>query len=269
MPFQSADPAPLLTVTILGSGGSPGVPMPACDCAVCASTDPYDQRTRCSALLAWHGKQLLIDPSTDLRQQALRERLERIDGVLFTHTHADHLHGIDDLRPFNRHHAGPIPVFASRQAASHLRRVFPYIFSAATDQGYRPELSLTEFDGPFVLHDQAIVPIPLRHGRGEAHGFRVGPFAYLTDCSAISPASRVLLAGVRVVVIDGLRWRPHPTHFNIPQAVACGRELGAERIILTHLNHEVAHKRDSLRLPPGVEFAYDGQRIEVEIVSAD
>ncbi|PLX78668.1 MAG: MBL fold metallo-hydrolase [Desulfuromonas sp.] len=253
-----------MSVIILGSGGSPGVPMPGCDCAVCASIDPCDQRTRCSALVSWRGKSILIDASTDLRQQALRENIRRIDAVLFTHTHADHLHGIDDLRPFNRHHDGPIPVYASAMAENHLRRVFPYIFCAGDGEGYRPELSLNTFDGPFEVCGLPITPVLLQHGRGEAYGFRFGPFAYLTDCSGLPDSSRELLRGISTLVIDGLRWRPHTTHFNIPEAVACANSLGIKRVILTHLNHEVAHRRDSQRLPEGVEFAYDGQVIEVK-----
>lgn len=254
-----------LTITILGSGGSPGVPMPGCDCEVCNSTDPHDQRTRCSALLSYAGHNLLIDMATDLRQQALRENLRKIDAVLLTHTHADHLHGIDDLRPFNRHIEGPIPIFASAVDAAHLQRVFPYIFTDDIQEGYRPQLETRIFSGPFSLYGQQIVPVPLQHGRGASYGFRLGPFAYLTDCSAIPDTSCELLAGVTTLVIDGLRIRPHITHFNVTEAVAAAKRIGAEKTWLTHLNHEIFHERHGRQLPPGFAFAYDGLKIQLSI----
>jgi len=257
-----------LTVTILGSGGSPGVPMPACDCSVCRSSAPEDQRTRCSALLSWRGRNILIDPSTDLRQQALREKLQRIDAVLLTHTHADHLHGIDDLRPFNRHVEGPIPIYATPEDIAHLHRVFPYIFDGRLDEGYRPQLTTLPIEGPLTLYGLPIMPVPLEHGSGRSIGFRIGPFAYLTDCSAIPEASRPLLAGVELLVIDALRLRPHITHFNIPQAIEAARAIGARRTLLTHLNHEIDHHRHSAGLPDGFEFAVDGQQLLVALDEA-
>lgn len=257
-----------LTVTILGSGGSPGVPMPACDCAVCRSTAPEDQRTRCSALLSWQGREILIDPSTDLRQQALREKLMRIDAVLLTHTHADHLHGIDDLRPFNRHSEGPIPIYADPADIAHLHRVFPYIFDGRLEAGYRPQLVTRPIDGPFELFGLPLVPVPLMHGSGRSLGFRIGPFAYLTDCSAIPETSWPLLAGVELLVIDALRLRPHITHFNIAQAIEAARAIGARRTLLTHLNHEIDHHRHSAGLPTGFEFAVDGQQLTVDLTTA-
>jgi phosphoribosyl 1,2-cyclic phosphate phosphodiesterase len=253
----------LLTITILGSGGSPGVPMPGCDCPVCRSDDPRDQRTRCSALLSFNAHQVLIDMATDLRQQALREGLKKIDAVLLTHTHADHLHGIDDLRPFNRQVAGPIPIYASAADAQHLQLVFPYIFGDSLAEGYRPKLVTRCFSGPFSLFGQQVVPVPLRHGDGDSYGFRLGNFAYLTDCSEIPESSFELLAGVTTLVIDGLRFRPHTTHFNIPQAIAAAERIGAMQTWLTHLNHEVAHQQHGRQLPAGVAFAYDGLKIQI------
>lgn len=255
----------LLTITILGSGGSPGVPMTGCDCQVCRSTDPRDQRTRCSALLGFGGHNLLIDMATDLRQQALRENLRRIDAVLLTHIHADHLHGIDDLRPFNRQLDGAIPIYAAADDAAHLRRVFPYIFTDILPEGYRPKLETRVFSGPFSLFGQQIVPVPLEHGDGRSHGFRIGPFAYLTDCSGIPETSFALLTGVTTLVIDGLRFRPHITHFNIDRAIAAARRIGAGQTWLTHLNHEVSHRLHSRQLPPGIAFAFDGLKIQLPI----
>jgi len=246
---------------ILGSGGSPGVPMPACDCAVCRSGAPKNQRTRCSALISYRGRNLLIDTSTDLRQQVLREKIGRIDAVLYTHTHADHVHGIDDLRPFNHRQQQLIPLYGSAPAMGHLHRVFPYIFDPDGKPGYRPRLETRVLNGPTGIIDLPVTPIPLRHGEDEATGYRVGPVAYLTDCSEIPAASRELLQDLDLLVLDGLRLRPHPTHFHIASAVSAAREIGARRTLLTHLNHEIDHPRHERELPPGFGFAYDGQRL--------
>jgi len=253
-----------LILTILGSGGSPGVPMPACDCAVCSSTEPKNQRTRCSALLSFNGRNVLIDAATDLRQQVLREKIRRIDAVLLTHTHADHIHGIDDLRPFSHHGETPIPLFGSLQTIGQLHRVFPYIFDEGLDE-YRPRLTSRVVKGPFQLFGVRIVPIPLVHGRGTSLGYRCGGLAYLTDCSAIPESSLALLEKLDLLVIDGLRFRPHTTHFNIAQAIDTAQRIGATRTLLTHLNHEVDHQLHGGQLPAGIEFAYDGQRIRLTL----
>lgn len=250
-----------LEVTILGSGTSTGVPVAGCRCEVCTSGNPRNDRSRCSVLLTHEGHNILVDTSTDLRLQALREGIDRIDAVLYTHAHADHLHGIDDLRPYNLNSKAPIPIYGDPATLQRVRQTFDYIFSDETGTGYRPRLETHPVTGPFDLFGLRIEPIPLRHGRGNSLGYRVGPFAYLTDCNAIPPASAERLDGVEVLVIDGLRFTPHDTHFNIPQAVAAGEALGARRTLLTHLSHDVDYGRHSEGLPPGAEFAYDGQRL--------
>ncbi|WP_281249663.1 GPMC system MBL fold metallohydrolase [Geothermobacter hydrogeniphilus] len=256
-------------IIILGSGGSPGVPMPACDCAVCRSEVPENRRTRCSILLSYHGRNLLIDTATDLRQQVLREKINHIDAVLYTHTHADHVHGIDDLRPFNHRQQQLIPLYGSASAMEHLRRVFPYIFDPAIKLGYRPRLETRILEKPEDILGLPVIPIPLRHGDDEATGYRVGPFAYLTDCSEIPAASRGLLRGLDLLILDGLRLRPHPTHFHVAAAVAEARRIGARRTLLTHLNHEIDHHRHESELPPGVGFAYDGQRLTFSLADQE
>lgn len=253
-----------LKVTILGSGTSTGVPMIGCRCAVCASNAPENHRTRCSILLVYEGRHILVDTSTDLRQQALREGIDHVDAVLYTHAHADHMHGIDDLRPFNRG-ASPIPIYGDPVTLQRVRQTFEYIFSDEPDPGFRPRLVTCPVTAPFDLFGLRIDPIPLFHGRGTALGYRIGPFAYLTDCSAIPPASAEALRGVETVIIDGLRFTPHVTHFNIAQAIAQAENLGARRTLLTHLSHDVDHPRHSPQLPPGVEFAFDGQRLEIDL----
>lgn len=256
-----------LTVTILGSGTSTGVPVPACNCAVCTSTDPRNQRTRCSVLLSWADRYILIDTSTDLRQQVLRERINRIDAVLYTHTHADHVHGIDDLRPFNFATGEAIPIYGSAETLAVIRRNFGYIFDGDLQPGYRPQLETRLADAPFVLFGQTVEPLLLKHGPGLSLGYRVGSFAYLADCSAIPEATEQRLQGLELLVIDGLRFRPHETHFNIPQALAVSARLGAKRTVLTHLSHEVDHGRHEPLLPHGTTLAYDGQNLHLQLAA--
>jgi phosphoribosyl 1,2-cyclic phosphate phosphodiesterase len=254
-----------LDVTILGSGTSTGVPVLGCPCEVCASPDPRNDRTRCSALLSFCGRNILIDTATDLRQQMLREEVRHIDAVLYTHTHADHLHGIDDLRTFSNHVREPIPIYADRATLERIRTSFDYIFSDDPEQGYRPKLEMCRINGSFDLFGLYVEPIPLIHGRGNSLGYRVGPFAYLTDCNQIPPQSATRLRDLEILVIDALRFTPHATHFNIAGAIEAARMLGARRTVLTHLSHDVDYGRHAPQLPPGVEFAYDGMRLGLQL----
>ncbi len=250
-----------ITVTILGSGTSTGVPVPACSCPVCTSSAPQNQRTRCSILVSFDGHNILIDSSTDLRQQALREKITHIDAVLYTHTHADHVNGIDDLRPFNMVSGEAIPIHGSREDLEVLRRVFSYIFDENDQPGYRPRLQPHVILDEFTLFDLNITPLPLLHGPGRSLGYRIGPFAYLTDCSSIPETTLASLVGIEILVIDGLRFKPHASHLNIPQALALAERIGARRTILTHLSHDVDASRHASLLPAGTELAYDGQRL--------
>lgn len=231
--------------------------MVGCGCDVCRSDDPRDQRSRCSILVEEHGRRILVDTSTDLRQQALREGIPRIDAVLFTHAHADHVNGIDDLRGFNFIHRQRIPCYGDADTMATLTRIFGYIFTGEESGGYRPLLEPHTVSGPFPLFGLTVIPIPLQHGSGIATGWRIGPFAYLTDCSAIPEASLALLHGVDTLLLDALRHTPHPNHFTIPQALEVVAAIGPRRAVLTHLTHEIRH-RDGDGLPPGVEFAWDG-----------
>ena len=255
----------VLDITILGSGTSTGIPVVGCDCPVCRSEDPRNQRTRCSALLSCGGRNVLIDTSTDLRQQALRENIRSIDAVLYTHNHADHVHGIDDLRGFNLRSHKAIPIYGEAQTLQRISRLFSYIFDDGTPRGFTPQLEPCAVRGPFELFGLSFVPVPLLHGELEVFGYRCGPFAYLTDCSSIPDSSLPLLRNLQLLVIDGLRFKPHPTHFNIAQATAMAQRLGAARTLLTHLNHDVDHRRHARDLPSGIEFAYDGQRVTLPI----
>ena len=251
-----------MKVTILGSGTSTGVPMVGCRCRVCSSDNPKDRRTRASLLIRYEGRNILVDTSTDLRQQALREGLDKVDAVLFTHPHADHVNGIDDLRGFHFLHKEVIPCYASPTTFKTLLAGFRYIFFEFNGSGYTPLLSPHEISGPFELFGLTVIPVPLEHGKGTALGFRIGKFAYLTDCNALPDSSLQLLKGLNVLVIDGLRWTPHPFHFNIEAVIAAVEPIKPARVVLTHLTHEVSYSEQA-KLPPSFEFAYDGMVFDV------
>ncbi len=256
---------PSLKLTVLGSGTSTGVPVLGCHCAVCSSSDPRNSRTRCSVLLEWSGRNVLIDTATDFRQQALREGIEQIDSVLFTHAHADHVHGIDDLRTFTLRTGNAIPAYADRGVLDRLKGLFSYIFSESDAPGYRPRLQVNEVVGPFDLFGQTVVPIPLLHGPGESLGYRVGNLAYIVDCSALPESSWRLLQGLEVLVIDALRFREHESHFSISEAIEVAKKLRVPRTLLTHLTHDIDYPRHATGLPDGVEFAYDGQTLTLPL----
>ena len=247
---------------ILGSGTSTGVPMIGCHCRVCTSKDLRDQRTRSSLLVrAQSGENILIDTSTDLRSQMIRERIDSVDAVLFTHSHADHVNGIDDLRGFHFIHKQLVPCYGSAETINHLLSTFSYIFKGLETAGYAPLLDAHPAGDPFDLFDYRITPVPLLHGQGNSTGYRIDDLAYLADCNDIPDTSLPLLNGLDILVIDALRYSPHPGHFNIDGALEVIARLRPRRAILTHLTHEVAHL-DGARLPPGVELAYDGMVIE-------
>ena len=257
-----------LELTILGSGTSTGVPVIGCDCPVCSSDLPANKRTRCSALLRWQERQVLFDTSTDFRQQALREGLKRVDAVLFTHAHADHVHGVDDLRVFTARNRDAIPVYGNDATINVIRKVFSYIFVDEPEPGFVPRLETIVAEENFDLFGLRVEPIPLQHGNFPCQGYRVGPVAYLTDCNGIPEGVHEKLQGLDLLVLDGLRLKPHATHFNIAQAVDAARKIGARRTLLTHLSHEIDHERHNRELPEGIELAYDGQRVSLPLSAA-
>lgn len=253
-----------LIVKILGSGTSSGVPMIGCQCPVCTSSDPRNKRTRASAAIELERGTILIDTATDLRAQALRWGLERVDAVLYTHAHADHLHGIDDLRLYNLRQLKPIPCFTNADTACRLRAYFDYIFDPAGAESFRPTLELEVVEAPFSLLGETVIPVPLLHGEMPVLGFRLRRFAYLTDVSAIPDRSWRLLEGLDLLVLDALRPRPHPTHFGLDQALEVVDRLRPRRTLLTHLSHQFDHETTNEKLPIGVELAYDGMIVELE-----
>ena len=269
---------PSMRIIVLGSGTSHGVPSIGCDCAVCRSSDPRDRRTRPSILIDLAGdprpdtrssqvRSILVDTSPDLRAQALACDVRRVDAILFTHTHADHIFGLDDVRRYNQMQKGAIACYADAPAVGELRRIFSYVFEPPVQKGGGlPQLALFRIAGPFTLGGAEIVPVPLLHGVMPVLGFRIGAFAYLTDCSRIPDASWPLLmdqGGVRTVIIDALRHRPHSTHFSVSEALDVVQRLGAERAYFTHICHDLPHAETCAQLPRGVELAYDGLVLEI------
>lgn len=253
-------------VTVLGSGTSHGVPMIGCTCEVCGSTDPRDRRLRPSIYLEIEGgPSLLVDTSTDLRQQALAFGVRRVDAILLTHSHADHVMGMDDVRRFNVLNGGAIPVYASPHTGRELRRIFQYVFEPPAQKGGGlPQLALHAIEGAFSVGGLDIRPVPLLHGTLPILGFRFGRFAYLTDASVIPDAAWPLLGGLDVLILNALRHRPHPTHFSLAEAVAVVERLGPRQAYFTHVCHDLPHEATNRSLPSGMALAYDGLRFTVE-----
>jgi phosphoribosyl 1,2-cyclic phosphate phosphodiesterase len=254
-------------VTFLGTGTSHGVPMIGCQCATCRSTDPRDRRLRPSIYIDVPGRlSILVDTATDLRQQALAYGVTRVDAILFTHGHADHVMGLDEVRRFNAIQDGPIPCYASPETWKTLKRSFYYVFDGLPREGGGiPELVAHDVAGPFTVGGVRVVPVPLWHGRMPILGYRFGNFAYLTDCSGLPDAAWPLVDGVETLVVDALRYRPHSTHFTVDQALAVVDRIKPSRSYFTHMCHDLAHAEVNTRLPAGVELAYDGLVLDVAV----
>ena len=256
--------ADCLKIVVLGSGTSVGVPTIGCHCAVCTSKDPRDQRLRPSILVRYGGRNVLIDTTPDFRQQALRARMERLDAVVFTHAHADHIMGLDDVRPFNFRQKAAIPIYGSRDTMDTLSRVFRYIFDCEDPESAIPQLEPRVLDGrPFDLFGLDFLPVPLLHGRSLVYGFRFGAAAYLTDHSAIPEESAEKLQGLDVLFLDALRHVPHPTHTTVERALRHVEELAPRRAFFTHICHDLGHAETERHLPEHVRLAYDGLEITV------
>ena len=247
------------TITFLGTGTSTGVPVVGCRCAVCTSTDARNTRLRQSVKIEANGKHFLIDTTPDLRLQLLKFPMPRLDFVLFTHSHADHMMGLDDIRPFNFRQREPIHAYANPMTAKAVRRAFSYIWNESQIGGGKPQLDLHEIGETFSHDGIDITPIPVHHGDWTILGFRIGKFAYITDTNGIPDESMRLLEGVEILALDGLRPSPrHPTHFTISEAVEAAQRIGTRETWLIHLAHEVDHATVDATLPEGVKLAWDG-----------
>lgn len=250
-------------MVLLGTGTSVGVPAIGCDCAVCTSDDPRNYRTRCGVILGLPQGNLLIDTPPDLREQLLREKIGIVHGVLYTHEHADHIFGLDDLRLMQFYLGGPVPLYCEPKVEQRIRKSFDYAFSTAKDShsGSVPKLVMHTIGlKPFEVLGARVVPVRLEHGpRCQVLGFRFGNVAYCTDTNGLPAESRDELRGLDVLILDCLRREPHVTHFGLEQSLAVAADLAPRRTLLTHISHDFDHAAINATLPEGVELAYDGQ----------
>ncbi|MFP4229293.1 MAG: MBL fold metallo-hydrolase [Salinivenus sp.] len=265
---------PPLTVTVLGTGTSTGVPVLGCDCTVCTSDDPHDTRTRCACYVRAGDMGLLIDTGPDFRQQALREGIDRIDAVCYTHHHFDHVGGLDDLRPFFFGNRTAMPCYAHPDTAAVLRRNYDYVFGTQPYPG-AANLRLETVDEPFTVPSRygdggtlPVDPVLLDHGGTPVYGYRMGRFAYLTDVCRIPEPSYDALDDIDVLVLDALRPEPHRTHFSFDEAVDVARRIGARQTYFVHMTHNVRHAEANASLPEGIQLAYDGLTVEVPAAEA-
>lgn len=250
---------------LLGTGTSHGVPMIGCECAVCTSTNPRNNRTRTGVAVSAPQGTFLIDTSAEMRIQLLRERIRRVHAVLYTHNHADHIFGLDDLRLFGYYLNGPVPLYCESLVEEHIRRAFHYAFVPPAPNNHPGAVPALEFKPittePFEVLGQQVFPIRLWHGQLPVLGYRIGDVAFCTDVSRIPDESWPLLEGLQVLILDGLRHQPHPTHFSVGQALEVIERVRPQRAYLTHLSHQLDYDEMNATLPAGVELAYDGLRI--------
>ena len=254
---------------MLGSGTSTGVPTLGCSCPVCTSSDPRDQRLRPSILLSWDHFRVVIDTTPDFRTQALRAGLRTLDAVLLTHSHADHIMGLDDIRPFNFDRAEPIPVLGDAATLADIRRVYKYVFDDNYPHSTIPRIATAVIDAPWEIGGVRFEPLTVMHGPQPILAYRFGRHAYVTDFSQLPPAAKARLRGLDVLFLDALRRREHPTHSTLENSLALVRELQPRRAFFTHICHELGHASTSAELPPGVALAYDGLRLDLDLSPAD
>ncbi len=252
-----------IELLFLGTGTSAGIPMIGCHCEVCSSTDPRDKRTRPSVVISHGEHRVLVDTTPELRLQCVANGLDMIDAVVYTHAHADHIMGLDDVRRFNALKKGPLDVWADDHTHASLQKCFGYAFKAPSPDAkvFRPHLIAKTIGGPFTIGPMKFTPVPLFHGEQPILGFRVGKLAYCTDVSRIPEDSFDLLSHLDVLVLDALQHKPHSTHFSIEQAIEAAQRIGAKATYFTHIAHAVSHERDSKILPAGIHLAYDGLRV--------
>jgi phosphoribosyl 1,2-cyclic phosphate phosphodiesterase len=253
-----------MKVVILGCATSTGVPIIGCRCPVCTSDNPKNKRTRCSVFVEFKGNNILIDSSTDLRFQALRHDITRLDAVLYTHSHADHTHGIDELRTFNFVNNMVIPCYANQQTITNLKNNFSYIFDGTHSAGGKPKLEVNVVENEFDFEGIKIIPVEINHAEWMILGYRIGNFAYLTDCSGVPFESLEKLRDLDLLIVSALRYREHPAHFNVEQAVEIAKKINPKLAVFTHMGHEIDYDTLLNELPDNIVPAYDGMEVELD-----
>jgi phosphoribosyl 1,2-cyclic phosphate phosphodiesterase len=252
-------------LTVLGSGTSMGVPTIGCTCKVCTSEDARDRRTRPSVLLEYDGHAVLIDTTPDFRQQALREKMTRLDAILYTHAHADHILGLDDVRPLSFRHASKIPMYADDETATIIEHMFAYIFDPDSDYTSRARVEMNRICGPVELFGAVFKPVRVMHGKSPITAFRFGSAAYLTDFSAIPEESMPELRSLDILFLDALRRKPHPTHSTLEDSLKLVEQLKPRRAFFTHMSHDLPHQATNAALPENVRLSYDGLKLDFEL----
>lgn len=252
-----------IKLTFLGTGTSVGVPMVGCLCPACTSDDPRDRRYRASVLLQWSKATVVVDTTPEFRLQMLRAGVMKLDAVLYTHNHADHIHGLDDVRPFCFLHDTEIDVYGDPHTIGYLREHYDYFWNAPQKGGGLPRVAMHATEDPFEIAGVTVIPVPVLHGRVPIYGYRIGDCAYITDVSEIPPSSMKLIEGVRTFIVDAVRYQPHSTHFNVEEAVNVARIVGAEQTYLTHMNHDIVHADLERELPESFAPACDGLEVTI------
>jgi phosphoribosyl 1,2-cyclic phosphate phosphodiesterase len=256
------------TLTVLGSGTSMGVPTIGCNCAVCTSPDPHDRRTRPSIMVQWDGHTVLIDTTPDFREQAIREGIRKIDAILYTHGHADHILGLDDVRPLSFPRitgGGKIPLYATENTADVLRHVFRYIFTGDYKYGGLAQVELRNVDGPIALFGATFIPLVVNHGDSPIEAYRFGSAAYLTDFSSVPEETLRQLEGLDILFLDALRHHPHPTHSTVENSLQIVERLKPKRAFFTHISHDLPHEKTNASLPDNVRLSHDGLKLDFEL----
>ena len=253
-----------MRVTVLGAGSSAGTPVLGCECSVCHSSNLKNKRTRCSSIVTTNeNDQILIDTSPDFKYQAMRESIKKNDAVLFTHHHADHCHGIDDLRAYCQKYRKGIPIFANQPTMKELKLKFSYAIREESKYWETPVLFPQEVDKPFVINKTKVIPLPIMHGKMKTLGYRIGNLAYITDVSEIPDATLSLLQGVDVLMLDCLRFEPHFSHFGFKQSLEISEKINAKRTFFIHMTHDIEYDAISAKLPKSIQLAFDGLQIDL------
>ena len=251
-----------MKVILLGTGTSQGIPVIGCNCPVCLSKDPHNKRTRSSAIVSYHGRNIVIDTATEFRIQMLRENIKHVDAVLFTHAHADHIHGLDDIRQFNEIQRTSIPCFGNKETIDTIKHIYSYIFMATQIGGGKPDISLNNVSSNLELFNKTIIPLPLKHGSLDIFGYRIGNFAYITDASHIPGDTVEKIRNLDVLVLNALRYEPHDAHFSVDEALDIINQVKPKKAYLTHICHRLEQKHTEEALPKNIFMGFDGLIIE-------